>query len=154
MSARFEFDTNSWDRLVEQLGGENAQRAERSMIRAAAQRLYKQTEANIHSSFPNSTRPNPKYNDTIADGLRMSITKNNEYETVAKVHVMGSRDKGSQTYKLRFFEGGTKVRTKGHDRGQISAMNFFRNAINQVNGEVESIMLEELEKYLSKVNGQ
>ena len=81
MSAKFEFDTTVWNRLVKNLGGENAQRAERAMIRAAAQRLYKQAESNIRSLFPNSTNRNPNYNDTIAEGLRMRIRKNTEYET-------------------------------------------------------------------------
>ena len=75
MSAKFEFDTAVWNRLVEQLGGENAQRAERAMIRAAAQRLYKQAQSNLHSSFTKSTNRNPKYNDTIAEGLRMRDRK-------------------------------------------------------------------------------
>lgn len=155
MSAKFEFDTTVWNRLVEHLGGENAQRAERAMIRAAAQRLYKQTESNIRSLFPNSTNRNPNYNDTIAEGLRMRIGKNTEYETEAIVHVMGTPKSGSQTYKLRFFEGGTKERIKGHSRGRIEPMNFFQSAVNQTNGEVQDIMRNELEKYLEKIhNGQ
>lgn len=151
MSAKFEFDTAVWNRLVEQLGGENAQRAERAMIRAAAQRLYKQAQSNLHSSFTKSTNRNPKYNDTIAEGLRMRIGKNTEFETEAIVHVMGTRKSGSQTYKLRFFEGGTKERTKGHSRGRIQPMYFFQSAVNQTNGEVQDIMRNELEKYLAKI---
>lgn len=152
--AKFEFDSRAWERLATMLGGENAQKVERAMVRSSARRLYEQTKSNIKSSFPNSTNSNPKYNDTISEGLRMRIGKNTEYETEATVHVLGTRDKGSQTYKLRFFEGGTQDRVKGHYRGRIEPMYFFKSAINQVNSSVTDIMRVELEKYLAKLNGQ
>lgn len=150
-------DTNklNWDNLVRSLGGNDAQRAERKMVQTAASQLYKETEANIKSRFPNAANNNPNYSDTIIDGLRMYVAKNDTAEAEAVVHIMGSRDKKSQTYKLRFYESGTEARytSKGAYRGMIAPLRFFGDAISSVEPRVVQIMEGELNKFIDKLNG-
>lgn len=149
-----EFNTLSWDNLLKQLGGENAQRAERKIVGAVVKKLFAQTKQNIQSRFPNSSSANPNYSDKIIDGLRSYVKKNDIYETEGIVHILGTRNKGSQTYKLRFYENGTQPRytSNGAYRGMIKPLHFFGDAVSAVETQMMGIMQTELDNYISSIN--
>lgn len=150
-----QIDTFSWDSLFAALGGNDAQRAERKMVQAASRRLYKETESNIKTKFPNAANTNPNYSDRVIDGLRMYVMKNDEAAAQSVVHIMGTRAKQSQTYKLRFYENGTNDRytTSGAYRGRIKPLSFFGDAVSTVEPQVTQIMQGELNKFIDKLNG-
>lgn len=109
---------------------------QKQALYAAAKVLKDAGRQQMTVDFPASTHQNSKYKDTIADAVRM--TKVDESEV--KVHVMGTREKGSRTYMARFFEKGTKKRyaktfkgrklKKKRYLGQINPMRFFRKAVD------------------------
>jgi hypothetical protein len=128
-----------------------------SGLRAAARLLYTATRKILRSKFPNSTKRNPLYNDTLYDGVKMKKPHNGEIA----VHVMGTKKKGSGTFRLRFFEGGTadryqtkikgKTLKKKRYIGKIEALRFFEAANGQISQSVvNSKMDEQIEKYLNK----
>lgn len=58
---------------------------------------------------------NPNYTDRLSDGIRLS--RPDEANDSIKVHIMGVRSKGSGTFRLRFFETGTKERFQTSIKG-------------------------------------
>lgn len=100
--------------------------------------------------------PNPLYSDTLIDGIRTSRV----FADTIKVHIMGTRSKKSGTFRLRFFENGTKDRYqttyKGHPLkkkrkiGHIGAYNFFETAKSSSISDAEQKFTEMFDKYIEK----
>lgn len=131
-------------------------RAENSALRAGANVIKRQTKKNLKSSGISLSKTDSKYDDSLMDAIRVSRPENGDI----KVHIMGTRRKTSGTFRLRFFEGGTKVRynktvkgtplNKKRKVGQIGAHNFFANALSSSAGDVENAMDKALTKYIEK----
>ena len=135
----------------------------------AVRKIRNKTKSILKNVLPNSTKPNTKYNDKLTDGVRISKYRelpNNE--SVASVHIMGTRSKGSGTFRLRFFENDTAERhtkgykrksknglmyhVKGHNTGKIKGKNFFGDAVNSELKNAPSIIEKELIKAIEKCN--
>ena len=109
---------------------------QKQALYAAAKVLKDAATQQMKSDFPASTHKNNKYNDTIADAVRMSKVD----EAEGTVHVLGTRNKGSRTYMARFFEKGTKDRYQKTFKGvklkkkkwigKIKPLRFFNKAVN------------------------
>ncbi len=149
-------------------------KAAKRALRAGAKELQKQTRANAQSGM--STNSNQGwydgkivvYTDKVEDAVMISkVDGDFETELNQKVHVMGTRKSGSQTYKFRFLEKGTKERYAKHGRnrkhelitlkkpkylGRISGRWFFRNAQQQVFPNLPSIYMKEIDKTIDKLN--
>ena len=155
----------SW--VLDKLTGKELVQAQKRTLARAGRLLYKQTQQNA-SSVPKVRVANPKYSDTMYDGIRMSVQDDGDFRYWVKVHILGNRKKTSGTFRLRFFEGGTVPRKTrysysdslgrtypaGLSRGQLRAYNFFSTAISMKEREVvESIknnFLEEVAKIIVK----
>ena len=99
------------------------------------------------------------------EGVRMSVTQDNDFKWYFKVHILGTRKKTSGTFRLRFFEGGTVPRkTKnaytdklgrryppGINRGKLRATNFFANAISGSESQVVTAIQENLIEEIKKI---
>ena len=130
-------------------------RAESAALRKGAQLLKKNTKSNLTSTGIR-IGINPLYIDKLSDGVMSSKVK----EGSIVVHVMGTRKKGSGTFRLRFFEGGTKERYQKTWKGKklrvprrlghIKAYGFFNSALSSSTDEVMKAMDEQLTKYIEK----
>lgn len=125
-------------------------RAESSALRAGASVIRKQARANAKTIGVKVMARSSKYNDRLIDAIRASKVKDGSIV----VHTMGTRAKMSGTYRMRFFEGGTKERlqksVKGralsHPRrlGKIDPHPFFEPAVRQTPQRVLQAMDEKL----------
>ena len=130
-------------------------RAESAALRKGAQVLKKNTKSNLTSTGIR-IGINPLYIDKLSDGVMSSKVK----EGSIIVHIMGTRKKGSGTFRLRFFEGGTKERYQKTWKGKklkvprrlghIKAYGFFNSAVSSSTDEVMKAMDEQLTKYIQK----
>jgi len=103
--------------------------------------------------------PNPKYKDTLIEGIRTSGVIDGD---TIKVHVMGTSSPGSGTFRLRFFELGTKERYtntyKGHALkkprrlGKIKPKRFFETAIGTSEAKASQAFTEAFDKYIERNN--
>lgn len=125
------------------------EKATRSALNRAANALKKATERNLAVALPASLVKN-RYPDTLMGGIMRS--KYDKNKSMVKVHIMGTRNSSSGTFRTRFFEGGTKERItkKGYKRGHIQALNFFSKATSTTN--VDEIIEQQLEKVVNKIN--
>lgn len=149
-------------------------RATKRALRAGAKELQNQTKSNLNSAIKTTNNPhwyNGKrvyYNDTLEDAVRIGkFNTDFEEEISTSVHIYGTRDKNSGTYRARFLEKGTKDRyaRKGRNRnhelitlrkpkylGHITGRWFFKNAQTQVLPNLSNIYMSEIEKTINKLN--
>ena len=131
-------------------------RAEQSALRKGANVIKKNTKQNLRSTGIKVKKPSDKYTDRLIDGVRTSKVKDGSIV----VHVMGTRKTGSGTFRLRFFEGGTRERYattyKGHQLkkkrrlGHIKSYNFFNSSLNSSQSDIINAMDVQLTKYIEK----
>ena len=133
--------------VLDKLTGKELVQAQKRTLARAGRLLYKQTQQNA-SSVPKVRVANPKYSDTMYDGIRMSVQDDGDFRYWVKVHILGNRKKTSGTFRLRFFEGGTVTRKtkKGYNRGKIKPLNFFQSAVDSTKNKVQSTLDSELSK--------
>ena len=166
-NTKIEIDAKNLEEIINQLSGKEMSKAQKRALSRAGRLLFKQTKQNVASMVPKSKTPNPKYSDTLYDGVRIGVQQDSDFRWIVKVHVLGSRGKTSGTFRLRFFEGGTVPRkTKnaytdklgrtypaGQNRGQLRAINFFSSAVSAKQSEVidaiETNLLEEIQKIIN-----
>ena len=167
-----------WETNIEQVFNSFCQLTQKEMtsavrkaLRAGAVTLRNQTRQNLTNSL--ATRGNPHwykgkpltYNDEIEDAVR--ITKiDNGYgdgeEMSIRVHIMGTRDSNSGTYRARFLEKGTRERyaktlkgnalKKKRYLGRIAPKWFFRNANATVEPQLQRIYMAAIDKACQKIN--
>lgn len=122
----------------------------------AANQLKNATKKSLKQALPESNRKG-KYNDKLVDAVRRSkVEENKQHEITTKVHIMGVKNTGSGTFRLRFFEKGTGLRKtrKGYSRGSIKALYFFRDANATFQQEYDRILNDEINKVIDKINRQ
>ena len=137
---------------------ENGPRYYKAALMAGAQVLKDKTKENLISMIPASTNRNPKYNDTLVDAIRNGPLAQDH----VKVHVLGTRAKGSGTYRTRFFENGTRDRYQKSYRGvklkdkrflgKITPKNFFSSAITSEQQNILAAMQQVLDNFMQKAN--
>ena len=159
---------SQWDKIDERFKKEILKARKRGMNKAVT-KIRNKTRSLIRSSFKKST--SSKYNDTLADGARVTKYKESSLvgEAIAGVHILGIRKKGSGTFRLRFFENGTDKRfVKAHDRknrnnggkhkvkdhttGRLKGKGFFKSAVASEISKAASIIEQELNKAIDKCN--
>lgn len=153
MNNKFEIKSNT-EEVFEQLKDftlKEVKNVQKSALRKIANILKTETKKNLRRALPKSKNRNPKYNDKLIDGVKSSV---NKAGTVAKTHVMGSRKKGSGTFRLRFFEAGTVTRKtrKGYNRGKLKALYFFKTAIPQAKQKQINAIDEAITKKIEQIN--
>lgn len=84
------------------------------------------------------------YDDTMKDAVRVTKLKGGANHQELKVHILGTRKKGSGTYRLRFYEAGGPRKK----RGSIPGHQFFYRGHNSVN--VWETVKENLNAYLKQ----
>lgn len=125
-------------------------------VTKAANQLRTATKKTLKQAFPKSNIKG-RYNDRLIDAVRRSkVEENKQHEISTKVHIMGNRDTGSGTFRLRFFETGTGLRKtrKGYNRGSIKALYFFKSANSQFQQQYDRILNDEIARAIDKINKQ
>ena len=98
-----DINTEDLEKILDQLSGKEMMTAQRRALSRAGRLLYKAAKQNAASSVPKVRQPNPKYTDTMYEGVRMSVTQGDDFKWYFKVHILGTRKKTSGTFRLRFF---------------------------------------------------
>ena len=173
MTNGFEEDINFvWANFVE-LTTQEMDRAIKKALKRGATEIKNQTVSNAKNGI--KTRNNPhyqngkriEYNDDITDAVRIGRIEDN-YDSDAhlsiKVHVMGTSNVGSGTYRFRFLEGGApknggtreaktykgKQLKKRRNLGTIAPRKWFRDANQTV--DLDRIYVEVFEDAINKIN--
>lgn len=141
-------------------------RALTNALKKAARGLVKQTKMNLKSSVKNSNKVNPKFQDTLLEGIRNTKVYPMKDGTLAtKVRIDSNRKTGSGSYRLKILEKGNfrtrpryaYTRTTGHKlayRGNIRAYNFFKTAKESYMPQYDRIFSEALSQSVNKINNK
>ena len=154
-------DLQDFDAYRDLLGGMTFRNVTVKALRGAATEVKKETLSVLRGVFPGAWKSNSEYNDSVYQAVRVGRTKIGLNHTETSAHVLGVRKKGSQTYKLRFYEGLVTRRTryKGTPRvagrdykstTEIGGMKFFETARSKV--DIWGTIRARLDKYLKDHN--
>lgn len=129
-------------------------RAEKRALYRSAYALRDRLRQSLVSSLPKATTHNPKYNDTLVDAIRFTKVDG----ASLNVNAMGSRKKGSGTFRTRFFENDTRDRYQKTYKGQklkkkrflghITGTHFFSNTVDNSKDYIVSIMRDVITQYV------
>lgn len=125
--------------------------AARAGVIAAINEVRDKVSSGISSSSFNSSS-SIHYGIPLIEGLRTYTEKN---YPIAVTHILGNTKTNDGTWRLRFFEGGTKPRrqkTTKRFTGSIKANWFFRNAIINAEAEAQTLIDDRLAQAIDKIN--
>lgn len=132
-------------------------KAKAGALRKGANVIKTKAQQSLASTGVQYTKRNPRYSDTLKDAIR--TTKIREDNTIG-IHILGSKAKTSGTYRLRFFENGTKERfattykgqplKKKRRLGRIKAYKFFESAVTSSQSQAQKAIAEQLTKQIDK----
>lgn len=131
---------------------------EKSMLFRGAHIIKQRAQEQFVRVLPNATKQSQKYNDTLVDAVKVGHLNGG----TITIHTLGSREKGSGTYRARFFEVGTRDRYQKKINGvplkekkfigKISPLRFFSTAVQTSQDEAFSAMQNILDNYINKKN--
>lgn len=150
---KVEVDVEKINRLLTQLNDKEAKKAIKSAIRKSALIIRKGAQNNLVSLFPNAA------NSVVKNGISHKPLKNDINLAVyknasgARIDLLDKRKKDARSYILRFIELGTSERAtkKGANRGNMSAYNFFSDAVTAKKSEAESTLEKNIIDAINKV---
>lgn len=125
-----------------------------SAIRSVARKIRRESVADYKSKWPKAS--SRKHGDPIVSGLTDRIKK---YKKTGHKYVFmstfGNRKKGSRSYFLSFFEGGTEERKKGNrSYGRIEPLGSFTDSLKQNESVFEDAVHDAIEKILQKAKNK
>lgn len=131
-------------------------RAEKRALYRAAYFLRDKIRQSLVSSVPKAETHSPKYSDTLVDAVGFTKVDG----ASLNINAMGSRKKGSGTYRTRFFENDTKDRYQKTYRGiklkkkrflgHITGTHFFSNAVSQNESQAVNLMRDVISEYVKE----
>lgn len=146
---------------LEKIGSrETLNRIQYAAVLAGARSLVQSIKDALLASVPKANQRNPKYTDTLLDAIRFSSPNNDGTRTV---HALGVRDKGSGTYRTRFFNKTTKDRYQKTYKGKklkkkrfvgtVGGTFFFNKGLNQGKQEAIDRMKNAITNILNHIDG-
>lgn len=158
-------DISDLERTINSINGDDLRRMERAALRSGAKILYDDTKRRFSSALPAAVTGaqhvgygirKQLYRDRLIDAVRMNTDIDElEHNAFFTVDILGSRKKGSGTFRARFFEGGTIERhdkRTGASKGAIKGLAFFDDAItnneSKIFDTIETSFINELDKKL------
>jgi len=138
-NVEFKVDTSEMQKMHKWFNDKDWEKIKKRALNKAAAHIKKDAKKLFKTKLPAATKKSPKYNDRLIDAIRSSkVEETGLAELSIKLHVMGTKKKGSGTFRARFFEGETKERTmpsyvdklgrkypKSRSIGKIEALHFF-----------------------------
>lgn len=138
---------------------EDVMKGVRHGVAVATNRLRDATLQGVRRTNPNFLHSSGKshygstyYGVPLIDAVRTYMVKG---EPTGIVSIMGNRATNDGTFRLRFFEVGTKNRVQrstGRNLGKITAKWFFRDAVNTVNDQAIDDIRIALENAIDEAN--
>lgn len=124
--------------------------AVRHGISQAANVIKEKTERNIRSSSFRSTTSRT-YSAPLIEGVKAYLHKG---ELSGFVDILGNTRTNDGTWRLRFFEGGTKNRKSKYGRsyGSIGAEWFFDRAVSSVGSDAVDMIQRSIENAINEIN--
>lgn len=133
-------------------------------LRQCSRELAKETKQQLRKSLHNTNKTNPKYNDTLEQGVRSTKAwENKGGDLVALVRIDSNRKTGSGSFRLHILERGTfktpnrYAYTKTHNhkrayRGSLRAYNFFSSASNNYLNTYQNKLNSSINKAVDNIN--
>lgn len=150
-------DSSKINALFNELNLENKDRkkAIKAALRKSASIIRKQAQNNLVSAVPaTQTKGERKVKGVVKvfkplkDEIHLKVFRD---ANGARVDLYDGRKKDSRAFLLKFFNSGTKERTKGHNRGSINATNFFTNAVSSKRDEAANTLEQNITDMIKKV---
>lgn len=136
-------------------------------IRNSGRELVKSSKQSLRKSVKNSNKKNPKYNDTLQQGVRMGKVKENKDGLYVHVLITSNNKTGSGSFRLHILESGSyKVGKryakyyKGHLLkkpryiGVLKPTYFFKSANENFQSNYTNIMNSNINKAVTKINNK
>lgn len=131
-------------------------------------KLVKIVRQNLRSSLRKTNVVNPKYNDTLEQGVRMGkVREDKEYGLNTIVRITSTRDRGSGSFRLHILEKGSfktgerfvktykgKPLKKPRSAGRLRGYFFFGPARDSFEGEYKTIMEDAISRQVEKINNK
>jgi len=137
-----------------------------SAVRSGGRQLVKETKNSLKKSVRNTNKHNPKYNDTLQQGVRMTRVYVGKDGVIAtKVRIDSNYKTGSGSFRLMILEKGNYKtrpryaykRTPNHKlahRGNVRAYNFFQSARDMFLSQYNKIFITNLNKSINRINNK
>lgn len=151
----FEIDAESLLAVLDRLSGVALENFNTQAVQSVAYQLKENTKEKFLRKLPaadgSKRTKESKYSDVLLDAVRQASTRQSASlsdTTVGRtfVHVLGTRDSGSGTFRARFFEGGTK--RDGKQR--IQPLNFFGETLSAFSPD-RTRLTKQLAKYIERI---
>lgn len=134
-------------------------------VRASANELKKSAKQNLRKAVKNSNKRNPKYNDTLQQGVRNSKVVEKNGEIYCFVLITSNRKTGSGSFRLHMLEAGSfrvgtryaktwrgKPLKKKRNLGVLKPTYFYKTAETSFNSQYTNIMNSNINKAVDKIN--
>lgn len=144
-------------------------KALKSGLRKALKVIQKDAKSNLSRAFKNTNKKNPKYDDTLQKGVRVTrIYENQDGTIVGKVRIDSTRKTGSGSFRLPILEKGNfrtrprfaktyngKALRKPRKTGDIKKRGyFFKDSVDTNESSFQSNMENEVDKAVNKINSK
>lgn len=131
--------------------------AARHGVSEAIDAIKEKTKQNVSSSNFNGatsagrTLRGRTYTTPLIEGVQAYMWQNT---ATGFVHIMGTPRNDDGTWRLRFFEGGTKQRRskKGNNYGSLKPAVFFANAITSAEPNAVSMIQSSIQSAIDELN--
>ena len=148
----------------EQLTAKEMKKALTQGLRKASTKVRTAIRKELRKSVNGSNKVNPKFNDTLEQGVRTTNVKEVDGNIITHVTISSNNKKGSGSYRLKFFDKGTNERyaktwkgkplKKKRRLGRIKTYNFFQNGLNSSASDFNQTLETEINKAVDKINNK
>ena len=125
--------------------------AARAGVIAAINTVRDRVKSGVSSASFNSSS-SKQFGVPLIEGVRTYMEQG---YPIGVTHILGNTKHNDGTWRLRFFEGGTKERTQkttGRKTGSISARWFFGNSISNADEIAQRLIDDRIAKAIEEIN--
>ena len=125
--------------------------AARAGVIAAINTVRDRVKSGVSSAGFNSSS-SKQFGVPLIEGVTTYVEKG---YPIGVTHILGDTKHNDGTWRLRFFEGGTKERTQkttGRNTGSILARWFFRNSISNADEIAQRLIDSRISKAIEEIN--
>ena len=131
--------------------------AARHGVSEAIDAIKEKTKSNVRSSNFNGTTSAGRtlrgrtYTTPLIEGVQAYMWKG---AATGFVHIMGTPRVDDGTWRLRFFEGGTRIRRSKNGRtyGRIKENWFFSNAYSSIGSDATTMIQRSIQSAIDEIN--
>lgn len=126
--------------------------AARAGVIAAINEISDRVKSNVRSASFN-TSSSKQFGVPLIKGVNTFMIKG---YPIGVTNILGQSEPNDGTWRLRFYEGGTKerVRKNGASTGRIKAHHFFNNAITSAESIAQKMIDDRIQNVIKSINKQ